>query len=83
MFNIHIKNKPRDNTTEIKEAIVRGRDRGMCDSDGRTKTYHPNQSGKGDRDRTRNKKLFDQNCPFESKLNIWPRDRKDNLIGDN
>ena len=81
MFNIHIKNKPRDNTAEIKQAIVKGRDRGMCDRDGRTINYHPNQAGKGDRDRTRNKKLFDRRCPFKSKLNIWPRDEKGKLIG--
>jgi len=61
MFNVIIRDKPKDNTTEIKRAIVSGRDRGMCDSDGRTITYHPNSAGKGDRDRTIDKKKFDEN----------------------
>lgn len=57
------------NEDVIKEKIVEGHKRGVCDKNGRTiKTASATKVssfGFG-----------------ESKLNIWPRDDNDNLIGD-
>lgn len=41
------------------------------------------ENGKGDRYRPVDRKKWDKNWPFrEKRLNIWPRDKKGNLVKD-
>lgn len=67
---------------KIKSMIMEGYDRGVCDSYGRqTEKYPLVGSGKGSRNRS--KKVIDVKALCRRAANnLWPRDGKGNLIGD-
>lgn len=74
-----------NNTEAIKEKIVDGYRRGVCDSNGNTlPKSKQGKNGKGsafhndyntEQYRENHERIFG-----ESKLNVWPRDKDDNLI---
>ena len=68
---------------KLKQAIVKGRDRGVVDRNGNTIPKEKRGAGKGDRFRTYGP-LYEKNAEqlFGTKLNVWPRDKDGNLIED-
>lgn len=88
MFNVKTKKHGKTYKREIesiKQKIVKARDRGVCDSEGRTIERNgqgPREgAGKGDRDRVRHKYDINDLCK-RAKKNLWPRDEFGDLIGD-
>lgn len=79
------------NENQIKDAIVKGHKDGMCDKNGNTIRYRdgrlPNsETGKGDTFRPVDKQKYDKSFVTvfgEKLLNLWPRDKDGQLIGDN
>jgi hypothetical protein len=75
----------------IKKKIVAARDRGICDSEGRTIEKHDTKTGrglgpqsgagKGDRDRAGHDYDLEELYRLAAR-NVWPRDENGNLIGD-
>jgi hypothetical protein len=94
MFNIHTTKHGKTYKRElenIKQKIVKARDRGVCDSEGRTiekkdprtgRGLGPVSSpGKGDRNRIKKVLDYEDLCRRAAK-NLWPRDENGNLIED-
>ncbi|MHC4728427.1 MAG: hypothetical protein ACYS17_14495 [Planctomycetota bacterium] len=53
---------PHKNEEQIKQKIVEGRERGVCDRNGKTIPKHKRgRSGKGDRFRPVNQKRYEEN----------------------
>ncbi len=84
MFNILTKKHGKTYKREIesiKQKIVKARDRGVCDSEGRTieknKQGPREGAGKGDRDRVKHKYDIDDLCKRAEK-NVWQRDKAGN-----
>lgn len=74
----------------IKQKIVNARDRGICDSEGRTiekkdrtgRGLGPRSgAGKGDRDRSDHEYDLEELYRLAAR-NVWPRDENGELIGD-
>jgi len=88
MFNVktekHGKTYKRE-LESIKQKIVKARDRGICDNEGRTIEKNgqgPREgAGKGDRDRIKHDYNLNDLCS-RAERNIWPRDASGNLIGE-
>jgi len=84
MFNVKTKKHGKTYAREIesiKQKIVKARDRGVCDNEGRTLKKNgviQSNAGKGDRRRIWNR------LPtlLNDITNVWPRDEFGNLIGD-
>lgn len=94
MYNIHtrkIGKTAKGQEEYIKKVIVRNRDLGMCDSEGRTIERHDTKTGrgmgpqrgagKGDRDRSSHDYDLEQLYRLAAR-NVWPRDENGNLIED-
>ena len=66
------------NENQIKDAIVQGRKDGICDKNGNTIKYRDGRLPNGQKEKVRKGKME----IFGTKLlNIWPRDKKGQLIG--
>ena len=66
------------NEEPIKRAIVQGRKDGICDKNGNTIRYRDGRLPNGQKEKVRKGKRE----IFGTKLlNIWPRDKKGQLIG--
>ncbi len=75
---------------KIKQLIIRNRDVGLCDRNGKTikhydakeGRYRPQtHAGKGDRDRVEHNYDLDELYRLAAR-NVWPRDEDGNLIED-
>lgn len=83
MINAYIAPKHRKNEDAIKEKIVDGRTRGVCDRNGVTIPRHKRgAAGKGDRFRHVGKQYYEnaEKIFGPPKLNVWPRDKNGVLI---